>query len=166
MRFSATPIDVCSLGPVVYKAPAFLRKDLITNTDLVPAKKGASISLAGLMLYQIACLVFVVIVLSPNFFLLLLFWEGSAANHSPSSLGKLDHAVPSPVARSFCDMSTMVLVPVAFSGESFKPKDIQKVTVSTCPPHPHDCQQILYPSSASILVALVPPSVKDSHWNQ
>lgn len=65
----------------MYKAPAFLRKDLISKTQLVLAKRRAYISLAGSMLYQGAYLGFVAAVLSPNFFLLPLFWEGPATVH-------------------------------------------------------------------------------------
>lgn len=166
MRCSAKRIDACSLRPVVYKAPAFLRKDLITNTQLVLAKKRAYISLAGWKLYQTAFSVFVVIVLSPNSFLLLLFWDGPAANHSPSSLGKPDRALPSPAARFSCDRSTMVLVPVPFSGESFKPKDIQKKSAPALHPAWLLAYTLPFLCFCSILVALVPPSVKDSHWNQ
>ena len=86
-RYSVRPIDVCSEWPVVYKAPAFLRKDLISKTQLVLAKRRVYVSLAGSMLYQGACLGFVTAVLSPNFFLLPLFWEGPATPHQiPSFL--------------------------------------------------------------------------------
>ena len=68
------------------KAPAFLRKDLISKTQLVLAKRRVYVLSAGLMLYQGACLDFVAAVLSPNFFLLPLFWEGPAVNQFPSFL--------------------------------------------------------------------------------
>ena len=70
----------------MYKAPAFLRKDLVSKTQLVLAKRRVYVSLAGLMLYQGACLGFVPAVLSPNFFRLALFWEGPAMNQFPSLL--------------------------------------------------------------------------------
>lgn len=41
VRCLAKFTDVCSLWPVVYKAPAFLRKDLMTKIELFLAKKRA-----------------------------------------------------------------------------------------------------------------------------
>lgn len=127
VRFSASLTDMCSLEPVVYKAPAFLGKDLITETQLVLTKERAQIS------WPASCIIRLLVGLSiccaqPKFLPCLLFWKGPAVNRSlfsSFSPFKADHAVPSPASRLYCDRNTMHLVPATIPGESFRYKDIQ-----------------------------------------
>ena len=111
-------------------------------------------SLAGQGLYQPACSVFVVPGLRPSFFLLLLFREGPAQ-------AELSVLSPSPASRPRWGLRTIVPVPASTPGESFRPKDIQRVTARLSPWR--RCWQTLCPFSASARVALLPPSLQDSH---
>lgn len=100
--------------------------------QLLLAKKRAYVSLAGSRLYQAACLVFVVLVPRPSFFLPLWFWEGElqrALRSLPCTPDPLCAVLPLDCAP--IPGPLFQFLPV--SGESSRPKDIQGVAVGTSP---------------------------------
>lgn len=128
--------------------------------QLLLAKKRAYVSLAGSRLYQAACLVFAVLVPRPSFFLPLWFWEGELQRALRSLPCTPDPAVRGAASRLCSDTRTIVPVPACLRGV------VQaKGHPRSCSGHLplRRCQQTLCPFSASILVALLPPSLEDSH---